>query len=236
MSDSEINFRQEDRDRGILTKSDRKYLVGEKDLSEQSQRDARYRIRNRLINGILDLSFLKFHLPERDRHQVAEKLFPPNDEGELRLLRPLSFLFRMLLDVEDDDLDAVTTRFEDDIEVAILRELRAMDDSRDFLPQVNVTIEATREKPDPDDLLIKYKAGRETFDELRYLRDHDYIEQDRQYYEHVVEHIWEEEGGIHLPGVEGVEFYGAADFDSKDEFLKIVLEAMENAGLIEEEK
>ncbi|ELY99459.1 hypothetical protein [Natrialba asiatica] len=75
-----------DRDRGILTPADRDFLRGEKEYSsEQSERDARYRIRQRLMDSILDFNILVNNMDEKDREQIFESNFsksekPPNDE------------------------------------------------------------------------------------------------------------------------------------------------------------
>lgn len=66
-----------DRGRGILTQSDREFLLGRKsDYTEQSRRQKRSRIRRRVKNAILDFSILFDHLDGRDREMV----FDPDDE------------------------------------------------------------------------------------------------------------------------------------------------------------
>jgi len=63
----------DERPRGILSPADRRFLRGEADLqSEQSAYDARYRIRQRLRNALLDFSLLFEHLDDRDREQVFD--------------------------------------------------------------------------------------------------------------------------------------------------------------------
>lgn len=62
-----------DRARGILTPADRRFLRGDVTLgSEQSRYDARYRIRQRTRDALLDCSLLFEHLAERDRVQVFD--------------------------------------------------------------------------------------------------------------------------------------------------------------------
>lgn len=71
---------ESDRPRGILSPADRKFLLGEADLeSEQSRYDARYRIRRRVRNALLDFTLLLEHLEARDRDQVFD---PPADRRE----------------------------------------------------------------------------------------------------------------------------------------------------------
>jgi hypothetical protein len=61
-----------DRDRGVLTPADRRYLLGEADIEPKStiERQTRERIRNRLANSVLDLALLYAHLEDRDLRQV----------------------------------------------------------------------------------------------------------------------------------------------------------------------
>lgn len=65
-----------DRDRGILTPSDREFLLGRKtDYTDHSKKQKRNRIRRRVRNAILDFTILFDHLDDRDR----ETVFDPDD-------------------------------------------------------------------------------------------------------------------------------------------------------------
>jgi hypothetical protein len=67
-----------DRGRGILTPSDREFLLGRKtDYTEHSKKQKRNRIRRRLRNALLDFTILFDHLEERDR----ETVFNPDDDA-----------------------------------------------------------------------------------------------------------------------------------------------------------
>ncbi|MFC4438947.1 MULTISPECIES: hypothetical protein [Natrialbaceae] len=66
-----------DRPRGILTPSDRDFLLGRKtDYTDHSKKQKRNRIRRRVRNAILDFSILFEYMEERDRNTV----FDPDDE------------------------------------------------------------------------------------------------------------------------------------------------------------
>ncbi|SEH47300.1 hypothetical protein SAMN05192561_102264 [Halopenitus malekzadehii] len=66
-----------DRPRGILTPSDRDFLLGRKtDYTEHSKKQKRNRIRRRIRNAVIDFSILFEHLEQRDR----ETVFDPKDE------------------------------------------------------------------------------------------------------------------------------------------------------------
>lgn len=71
------------RDRGLLSEADRTYLRGEADLaSQQSERNARARIRNRLYHAMLDFELLVERLADHDRELVFEKRFGNMDGTE----------------------------------------------------------------------------------------------------------------------------------------------------------
>ncbi len=66
-----------DRPRGILTPSDRDFLLGRKtDYTDHSKKQKRNRIRRRVRNAVLDFSILFECLEERDR----ETVFDPDDQ------------------------------------------------------------------------------------------------------------------------------------------------------------
>lgn len=85
---------KESRPRGVLSPADRAYLTGEADLtSDQSEYDARYRIRERLGHSLLDFRLLFDHLSEADRRQVFA---PAADEREAfteGLVSAVAFLY-----------------------------------------------------------------------------------------------------------------------------------------------
>jgi hypothetical protein len=64
-----------DRDRGMLTPADRAFLLGEREMGhEQSRRNAEARVRQRVVDAILDFDLLLHTLSEKDRQQVFEEL------------------------------------------------------------------------------------------------------------------------------------------------------------------
>ncbi|MFA9517723.1 hypothetical protein ACERIT_10985 [Halopenitus sp. H-Gu1] len=68
-----------DRPRGILTPSDREFLLGRKtDYTDHSKKQKRNRIRRRVRNAVIDFSILFEYLESRDR----ETIFDPDDDRE----------------------------------------------------------------------------------------------------------------------------------------------------------
>jgi succinate dehydrogenase flavin-adding protein (antitoxin of CptAB toxin-antitoxin module) len=82
-----------DRSRGILTPSDREFLLGRKtDYTEHSRKQKRNRIRQRVRNAILDFTILFDYLEERDR----ELVFNPDDEHREEYTRGITNMLAFL--------------------------------------------------------------------------------------------------------------------------------------------
>ncbi|WP_265108337.1 hypothetical protein [Halosolutus halophilus] len=82
-----------DRPRGILTPSDRDFLLGRKtDYTDHSKKQKRNRIRRRVRNAILDFSILFEYMEERDR----ETVFDPNDEDRDAYTRGITDMLAFL--------------------------------------------------------------------------------------------------------------------------------------------
>ncbi|MDL0145844.1 hypothetical protein [Halobacterium salinarum] len=167
----------DDRDRGILTPDDRKFLKGEKEYqSEQSERDARYRIRSRIKDAILDFSILLHHLDRHDREQVfstydgVSGLSDNGDELSGEAFRDFveSTMFQngisdalsfFILGIEDtnEPVDSV-------LETGIAG---AEEEKGYLVDEVTVEISVKRKKPEIEALLEKFEAGEPlTEDEL----------------------------------------------------------------------
>ncbi|WP_435365685.1 hypothetical protein [Haloarchaeobius sp. DYHT-AS-18] len=82
-----------DRGRGILTPSDREFLLGRKtDYTDHSKKQKRNRIRRRLRNAILDFTILFECLEERDR----ETVFNPDAEDREAYTRGITDMLAFL--------------------------------------------------------------------------------------------------------------------------------------------
>ena len=82
-----------DRGRGILTPSDREFLLGRKtDYTEHSKKQKRNRIRRRIRNAILDFTILFEHLEDRDR----ETVFNPDDDARDAYTRGITDMLAFL--------------------------------------------------------------------------------------------------------------------------------------------
>ncbi|WP_049928532.1 hypothetical protein [Halopiger goleimassiliensis] len=152
-----------ERDRGILTPADRAYLRGETQLaSDQSERNARSRIRNRVRESIRDFEVLIEHLPERDRRLVFEKQFDELDGPAAydALVSAIAFLY---LGVEDTDF-AVEELLGEGINVAEAKRDRS----------ASVTFERTYHSLSTETLLDRLEGGESlSLTELAYLQRSD---------------------------------------------------------------
>lgn len=64
-------WKETDRKRGILTEADREYLLGKRSVEGQDEINTRYRIRQRIIQSLLDIKIIVDNLSGEDLKQVA---------------------------------------------------------------------------------------------------------------------------------------------------------------------
>ena len=78
-----------DRSTGILTKKDRRYLLGELDenLTQGGERNRRYRIRKRLRNALWDLYILHETMPLGDVETLFEEIYEWRQDVEVAVAR-----------------------------------------------------------------------------------------------------------------------------------------------------
>ncbi|WP_415380262.1 hypothetical protein [Halosimplex sp. TS25] len=156
-----------DRPRGILSPADRAYLRGGTTFeSDQSERNARARIRERVLAGLYDADLLADALSERDRELVFEKHVGDDPAGVRALIAALAFLYR---GAEDAGLD-----FETLLEEGVSRA------EADRNVAAAVEFDVHREPLDADRLTRKLRrTGSLTLSELSYLREADDVSLDR---------------------------------------------------------
>lgn len=61
-----------DRKRGILTKNDREYLLGKKEISGQDERNLRYRMRQRVLQSLLDIELLALAYDDDELEKIFQ--------------------------------------------------------------------------------------------------------------------------------------------------------------------
>jgi len=72
--DYEAPWNDPDRGRGILTSTDRRYLLNQAEFEGQDERNARYRIRKRILHSLYDIYLINHHVQMRDIEQVMEEI------------------------------------------------------------------------------------------------------------------------------------------------------------------
>ncbi|WP_135364630.1 hypothetical protein [Halosimplex halophilum] len=156
-----------ERPRGILSPADRAYLRGETTFgSDQSERNARARIRERVLAGLRDFDLLADALAERDRELVFGKHVGDDPEAVRSLIAALAVLYR---GAEEAGLEFGTL-----LEEGVSRA------EADRSVAAGVDFEVRREPLDPDRLTRKLRrTGSLTLSELAYLRETDDVSLDR---------------------------------------------------------
>jgi hypothetical protein len=161
-----------DRNRGVLTKDDRQYLLGRKNLNRDSERNARLRIRNRARNALYDFEYLATELASKDRTQLAvddgiadEELFTAAEDA-------IAFLFSLCQHAPNSESYSPDDRFRDilknGIEKGLTGEQTVLDFSLDL--QYGLPREAQAR------IQRKLRQGESlTFAELREALNNDYL-------------------------------------------------------------
>jgi len=95
-----------ERERGVLSKADRRFLLDSDDEEKKSSkgRVTRSRIRDRIYDGLLDYSILVEELEERDRQSVFDQ-FSKDHDLQRGATNALIFLY---LALEEQNLDFET--------------------------------------------------------------------------------------------------------------------------------
>jgi hypothetical protein len=133
------------RPRGILSQADREFLLGERELTESAERNARHRIRERVRVGLRDFELLWSYFPDDDLDQV----FAPNDDEarhEMRSATQFGLAFLLLGRWANED------PYPHRVEEA----LRQSAFAKGWLADVNVEMSVEKE-PVPDRLPAKMK-------------------------------------------------------------------------------
>ena len=141
-----------ERTRGIITSSDREYLLGHLDVEPQSQRERviRGRIRERVRQALVDFSLLFRHLEDRDLHGIFDEESIPEDRRPDTAPRPISLGAAHAVGLfYRDEPDS----FESFIEAAVELELR----EQGWLADPEVKVEANRQM-NAEEILERVKA------------------------------------------------------------------------------
>lgn len=160
------NWEDYERDRGILTDTDRQFLFGVKTYgdSRQTRSERRRIIRDRFQNGILDLELL-WLLDDRTREKLFDELHESAQTDASSLRSPLSALIEFLY----VGLDGDTEWIQGAIAVAIHRGEERLDTADRFgrrEVEVNIDVKEGYDLDRIEESLNEGRAGELSVDEI----------------------------------------------------------------------
>jgi len=156
---------EDERGRGVLSPADRAYLRGEREYgSVQAERNARARIRRRLVDALLDFELLVEGLAERDRELVfGGDVDDAGTEGFDALVSALALCY--------EGVGRTGFEFE-----TVLREAVNLAEAREDRA-ATVDLEMTYHARDPDQLFGKLEEGASlSLTEIAYLYESDAVD------------------------------------------------------------
>lgn len=139
--------------RGILTQGDRQFLQKKtqdgEEVNEQTERDTRYRIRERIRIALSDFLYLGYNVSQEDVHQIFSRLSENNVLSQI-CISTFTFFYRGLSSLDDHSL-------EEYLETVIRNhEWRNNDEE---IVRVGVNISVQREPTDVDEALTRIVEG-----------------------------------------------------------------------------
>ena len=130
-----------DRKRGILTQTDREYLLGKKEIDGQDERNLKYRLRQRVQNALLDIPLL-IKLSDEDLSKIADEIPYTRQIAKPYGLGQYILAFAFLYSRNDPNVENSINQFDDDLRNAILYAMREHGVAEDALfKDVSVQIE-----------------------------------------------------------------------------------------------
>jgi hypothetical protein len=182
LSPAELNpeWVETDRPRGIFTQRDREYLENSDDFDGQTERDVRYRIRNRISELLYDSNFFQF-IPPSEIEKVVESI----GEGSPYLAHQLYVFGLLSLHLA---VDAEGEFGEEEYEKAVSTSIRDVEETLESGPlsqsslsrasserkthiSVSVDVDIERSEFNEDKLLMTILDGSATQSQL-----HDYLQ------------------------------------------------------------
>lgn len=149
-----------ERKRSILTERERRYLLGELDIDGQAERNIRYQIRNRTIEGLQDLILLSDErLDDEDMAQILDSV------DSLVLAGALSYIAYRGLDEKLVDVDkGMTGDRVEDFKYLLIEIIRSVESSigDGGAADVDVHIEVDRGTINEEEVWEKMKAHEAT--------------------------------------------------------------------------
>ena len=155
------------RKRGILTKQDRKYLLGMVELDGQQKRDTNYRIRDRVDSSLKDIILLADHYPDEELRKIKERIEGVEDEVLLWPVLKLAYrLTTCAIDAPERFFEEDTTKPFENLIGEVLSNLEAgklvANQDDEYVRTFDVNIEAETRRPEKSiERLLANEGSRE---------------------------------------------------------------------------
>ena len=162
-----------DRDRGILTKDDRDYLIDWKNLETGSERNARQRIRDRTRNALYDFEYLTKELAGTDVSQIATEDGAANEQIFNAAEYAIAFLFKLCQHAPDTESYTTDDRFREVLRNGIEKGLTDEHTVLDF--KLDLQYGLPREAQDRIQRKLQHGESL-TLPELREALNNDYLD------------------------------------------------------------
>ncbi|WP_254763378.1 hypothetical protein [Natrinema marinum] len=164
------------RNTGILTARDEEVLSGDSDLTRSAERDAKYRIREKVKQSFEDLSFVFDNIGEKDRELIFDDLLKQEVD---HIATTLALIY---MGIEDSSVDRKNPDelFMESLGVSYY----LCTNERGELYNVDLNIDVERTKPDEERLFRKIKRGDGTYADFVHLHTMGSVE---TLYEYVIE-------------------------------------------------
>lgn len=184
------DWRKVERKRGILTKKDREYLVGDYQPEGQDERNTRYRIRQRIRQSLKDIILISYHLSDEDLRQIMDS----KGMTSLQMRELLALAYRIQLQLlrithageRDEGFRTMNKYFEASIQAAVEEALeisRAEEADEAVTFTVNIDLSIHEERHDLEEIFQKLKGGSATEEEFETWLKHGDPETLRKYKE-----------------------------------------------------
>lgn len=158
-----------DRKRAVLTERDRSLIFGALDLEGQQLRDAKYRIRQRIINGILDMALIGTLIEHEDMEIIVDKLddrenIVVSEEPRHEVDNAISWIFQLLFRMQLIHSKNKGTPYLDDLEENLQAIFRTV-----YGPgELSVSYERFEPDERKEELATKIVTGNADIDEYNY--------------------------------------------------------------------
>lgn len=159
-TDEPYEWKVPERNRGVLTERERRYLLGQLELDGQDERNIRYQIRQRTIESLRDLILISSNLEDRDLERILESV------DSLVVASALSYIaYRGLDESLIEESKGMTGGRVTDFEYILMERIESAEgriEESKGIANIDVDIDIDRAAIDEEEILQKLKAHEAT--------------------------------------------------------------------------